>query len=123
MTMTEFLDQMQFEGQIRNDDWTPGQSAKPTPAYYIQSQNDNINSSFQDLLGDIPKEISFASVALGKPPDAVNFWMGNSQSTTSLHRDPYENIYHMVAGTKTFILYVCISGKKLTYNSTTNYHL
>jgi jumonji domain-containing protein 7 len=105
MAMGYFIDQLQVtDEKVRNDDWTSGQTASPSPAYYIQSQNNNLNSSFQELLEDIPNEIDFASEALGKSPDAVNFWMGNSQSTTSLHRDPYENIYHMVAGTKTFIL-------------------
>jgi jumonji domain-containing protein 7 len=37
-------------------------------------------------------------------PDAVNFWLGNSLSTTALHKDPYENIYVQVLGEKHFIL-------------------
>lgn len=37
-------------------------------------------------------------------PDAVNLWIGNSKSITSIHNDPYENIYHVVRGCKTFLL-------------------
>ena len=42
--------------------------------------------------------------ALGREPDAVNFWLGNRASTTSLHRDNYENIYAQICGTKSFVL-------------------
>ena len=35
---------------------------------------------------------------------AVNFWCGTSRSTTSFHRDHYENLYAVVAGAKAFTL-------------------
>ena len=38
-------------------------------------------------------------------PDAVNFWMGNADSITSMHKDHYENLYAVVKGQKTFILH------------------
>lgn len=31
-------------------------------------------------------------------------WIGNSRSTTALHRDNYENIYVQIAGQKHFVL-------------------
>lgn len=37
-------------------------------------------------------------------PDAVNFWLGSSRSTTSLHKDNYENVYVQVLGRKHFTL-------------------
>lgn len=40
----------------------------------------------------------------GKLPDAVNFWMGEAKAVSSLHKDPYENLYCVVSGEKTFIL-------------------
>ncbi|KAI0254391.1 Clavaminate synthase-like protein [Lactifluus subvellereus] len=84
---------------------------------YLQSQNGNLFSSsyftsgdtegdceLANLRGDVPAEISWCSEALGGCPDAVNLWIGDSRSVTSIHSDPYENIYHVVRGSKTFFL-------------------
>ena len=38
--------------------------------------------------------------ALGKPPDAVNLWLGGDRSVSSLHKDPYENFYCVLSGCK-----------------------
>jgi hypothetical protein len=78
---------------------------------------------------------------LGREPDAINFWFGDSRSKTCLHKgkingpnsdsqcwppflrstftDPYENCYAVVRGTKTFVLlppieYYCVHGKACT---------
>ncbi|XP_012558902.2 bifunctional peptidase and (3S)-lysyl hydroxylase Jmjd7 isoform X2 [Hydra vulgaris] len=50
-------------------------------------------------------DISWASEAFGKAPDAINFWMGSSNSVTSMHKDHYENMYAVVRGAKKFILH------------------
>ncbi len=39
-----------------------------------------------------------------KEPDAVNFWMGRSESVSAMHKDPYENLYQVVNGEKHFTL-------------------
>ncbi|KAG8755365.1 hypothetical protein FRC12_010911 [Ceratobasidium sp. 428] len=39
-----------------------------------------------------------------RTPDAVNVWIGGSRSVTSVHSDPYENIYTVIRGAKHFIL-------------------
>lgn len=49
--------------------------------------------------------ISWASEAFGMNPDAVNFWMGNSDAITSMHKDHYENLYAVIKGRKSFILH------------------
>ncbi|CEL59664.1 JmjC domain-containing protein 7 OS=Mus musculus GN=Jmjd7 PE=2 SV=1 [Rhizoctonia solani AG-1 IB] len=87
--------------------------------YYLQSQNGNMYSATDfehgpdhpsgselcpELLSDVPREISWASEALGRTPDAVNIWIGGSKSVTSVHSDPYENIYAVVRGAKHFTL-------------------
>ncbi|KAH7914350.1 cupin-like domain-containing protein [Hygrophoropsis aurantiaca] len=89
MTMQEFFDQL-----MKN------------PILYLQSQNGNLYSSafyeqdgrdsseFQSLRADVPS----------KHPDAVNLWIGDERSTTSIHSDPYENIYTVVQGSKHFTL-------------------
>ena len=51
------------------------------------------------------EEILWASEAFGTQPDAINFWMGGNRSITSTHKDPYENMYAVVRGSKTFTLF------------------
>lgn len=53
---------------------------------YIQLQNGNLMTEYEELLEDVPAQIPFISEALGKEPDAVNFWYGDERSTTSLHK-------------------------------------
>ncbi|KAM0727200.1 Bifunctional peptidase and (3S)-lysyl hydroxylase Jmjd7 [Formica fusca] len=60
---------------------------------------------FRKLWSDAEIEISWATQAFGKQPDAVNFWMGDERAVTSMHKDPYENIYCVVSGEKNFILH------------------
>ncbi|CAE6464459.1 unnamed protein product [Rhizoctonia solani] len=87
--------------------------------YYLQSQNGNMYSAADfesgsdhasnselcpELLSDVPREIPWASEALGRTPDAVNIWIGGSRSVTSVHSDPYENIYSVIRGSKHFTL-------------------
>ncbi|KAI8378028.1 cupin-like domain-containing protein [Radiomyces spectabilis] len=74
-------------------------------AHYISLQNGSLPTEFSLLENDVDPEITWCSEALGKSPDAVNFWFGNEKSITSLHKDPYENCYAVVRGSKTFILF------------------
>ncbi|KAL0120725.1 hypothetical protein PUN28_008414 [Cardiocondyla obscurior] len=91
LPMSEFLDTLEH---TREDS-----------VFYIQQQNSNFLHSFHKLWPDAETEISWASEAFGKQPDAVNFWMGDKRAVTSMHKDPYENIYCVVSGEKTFILH------------------
>lgn len=74
-------------------------------------ENDNLRTTYAALMAYVPATISWAAEGLAlssgadtTSPDAVNIWLGNSLSTTSLHRDPYENIYVQVRGRKHFVL-------------------
>eukprot|EP00794_Sanderia_malayensis_P005279 gene5279-5946_t len=78
---------------------------KTNGVHYIQKQNSNFTDEFSVLVKDADCHVSWASEAFGGRPDAVNFWMGNSDSVTSMHKDHYENIYAVVSGCKTFILH------------------
>ena len=73
------------------------------------------------------------SISLGQMPEAVNLWIGDGRSITSIHngkvdvfvfvfslliatQDPYENIYTVVRGMKHFFLLPpsdgwCLKGK------------
>eukprot|EP00004_Rigifila_ramosa_P003556 TRINITY_DN13807_c0_g1_i1.p1 TRINITY_DN13807_c0_g1~~TRINITY_DN13807_c0_g1_i1.p1 ORF type:complete len:346 (+),score=49.10 TRINITY_DN13807_c0_g1_i1:113-1039(+) len=74
-------------------------------SWYLQQQNDCLRTDYQRLWGDVSLELPWATEAFGGPPDSVNFWMGSSDAFTSLHKDPYENIYAVVRGAKHFTLY------------------
>ncbi|XP_044751249.1 bifunctional peptidase and (3S)-lysyl hydroxylase Jmjd7 [Coccinella septempunctata] len=89
MTMKEFLDNLE----------------NPQPNYvcYIQKQNSNLND-FPEIYNHIEKGYSWASKAFGTEPDSLNFWMGDQRAITSMHRDPYENLYCVIDGFKDFIL-------------------
>lgn len=72
---------------------------------YAQSQNDCLRDEYKDLFSDVPGNIDFARIALQQEgPDAVNFWLGNSRSTSALHRDNYENLFAQIRGSKRFLL-------------------
>ena len=70
---------------------------------YLQAQNASF-SEFVPLHEDVGP-LEWASVAFNDAPDAVNLWLGNERSLTTLHQDPYENIYAVVTGCKTFLLF------------------
>jgi hypothetical protein len=41
-------------------------------------ENDNLRDEYETLYADIPKSIPFARIALGKEPEATNFWLGKT---------------------------------------------
>nr|ODN89836.1 hypothetical protein L204_06113 [Cryptococcus depauperatus CBS 7855] len=102
MTIAELIEKL---GKLGNKN--------STEAFYLQSQDGNVYrnpprpsgppdlSPFQDY---IKAEVEWMEEAVGKAAEAVNLWVGDRKSKTSLHHDPYENIYHVLAGSKTFTL-------------------
>lgn len=76
--------------------------------HYLSTQNDNLRTddALRGLLEDCGGErgVGFADSAFGCAPDAINLWIGDDRSVTSYHRDFYENLYTVVAGTKIFSL-------------------
>ncbi|KAI0772103.1 Clavaminate synthase-like protein [Trametes elegans] len=110
MTMGPFLETL-------SSDKPESEPAKNSEVHYLQSQNGNLfTSRYYDLTGGedisefeplreyIPSEFPWCSDALDKSPDAVNLWIGDEKSVTSVHSDPYENIYTVIRGSKTFTL-------------------
>ncbi|CAI6332250.1 unnamed protein product [Periconia digitata] len=71
---------------------------------YLQTQNDNLRNEYTTIFSDVPESVPFARIALAQDPDAINFWLGNSHSTTALHKDNYENVYVQILGKKHFVL-------------------
>ncbi|XP_043841467.1 bifunctional peptidase and (3S)-lysyl hydroxylase JMJD7 isoform X3 [Dromiciops gliroides] len=72
---------------------------------YVQKQCSNLSCELPQLLLDVESHVPWASEALGKMPDAVNFWLGEEAAVTSLHKDHYENLYCVISGEKHFILH------------------
>ncbi|KAL7949214.1 peptidase family C78 domain-containing protein [Trichoderma barbatum] len=71
---------------------------------YAQTQNDNLRDEYLPLYPDALRDIPFARIALEKEPDAINLWIGNSRSTTCLHKDNFENMFVQIVGRKHFVL-------------------
>ncbi|KAF3098836.1 hypothetical protein TWF102_005888 [Orbilia oligospora] len=77
----------------------------PSTVLYAQSQDSNLTSEYFPISQDIPPTIPWASIALSQRlPDATNIWIGNHHSVSSLHKDPYQNLYGVLLGTKIFYL-------------------
>ncbi|KAJ9663302.1 hypothetical protein H2201_005746 [Coniosporium apollinis] len=100
---TESLDNVLAEIRDQERDKERGNS-QMYGAYYAQTQNNNLPEEYEELYRDVPESIPFARIALQKKPDAVNMWIGNSLSTTALHKDNYENIFVQILGQKHFVL-------------------
>ncbi|KAK4687834.1 peptidyl-lysine (3S)-dioxygenase / protease, partial [Tremellales sp. Uapishka_1] len=89
---------------------------------YLQSQNGNIyrtddaNDSdssppeLRHLSRLFERDIPWMKDAVASSAEAVNLWIGDNRSTTSLHHDPYENVYHVLSGSKMFILISPLEG-------------
>lgn len=63
-----------------------------------------MRGEYSKLYPDIAEDVNWATECFGAKPDAINVWIGNSRSITSLHKDNYENIYCQVSGKKRFVL-------------------
>ena len=72
--------------------------------YYLQAQCGAFVSEFAPLHADV-RPLQWASQAFDAAPDAVNLWLGNRRSLSALHQDSYENLYAVVSGHKTFLLF------------------
>lgn len=73
---------------------------------YLSEQNDNLRKCFPQLMRDIAPSIGIADEAFGADKlEAVNLWVGDERSVTSVHKDFYENMYAVLRGEKLFHLY------------------
>ncbi|RYH13886.1 cupin-like domain-containing protein [archaeon] len=72
---------------------------------YLSQQNDNLRAETSCLLSDIAESIPLADKNFGKDKlEAVNLWIGDEKSVSSMHKDHFENMYAVVSGAKTFVL-------------------
>ncbi|ETN46133.1 uncharacterized protein HMPREF1541_00317 [Cyphellophora europaea CBS 101466] len=97
LTITELFEELSPQTNPRD--------GPAPPVYYLQSQDSNLTTTpLSPLLSDLPQNFDFAVDILGEP-DARNIWIGDERSVTSIHRDPYENLYLVLRGSKTFRLW------------------
>lgn len=93
MNMSQFCDLMEH----REDD---------DAVAYLSQQNDNLRKEFSHLLEDIDTNISIAEDCFSNStPEAINLWIGDERSTSSLHKDHFENMYAVISGEKIFTLF------------------
>jgi peptidyl-lysine (3S)-dioxygenase / protease len=78
-----------------------GKRSSPVP--YAQKQCDCLRDEYSMLVSDI-SELPVSDV-FSSPPDAINLWIGDDRAVSSLHSDPYENLYAVVSGVKRFTLF------------------
>lgn len=73
---------------------------------YLSQQDDNLRRQFPTLLSEVGASIPLAEAVFGAEAlEAVNLWIGDERSVTSLHKDFYENMYAVIEGEKTFWLF------------------
>lgn len=94
-----------YECQTTMSDMMDWLAAPDGPVRYLQLQNGSLNLEFQKLSSDVDSHgLGWANSVFGEEV-LTNIWIGNHLSTTSLHHDPYENIYCQIKGSKIFTLY------------------
>ena len=74
---------------------------------YVSFQNDSLRKQFPTLEHDIDvKGPRLTQDAFGPEAEltAVNLWVGDERSISSVHKDPYDNVYCVIRGIKTFTL-------------------
>ncbi|KAJ0009186.1 hypothetical protein NQD34_016601 [Periophthalmus magnuspinnatus] len=94
MKLSQVLDIM--EGKVRG--------SPHVCVFYVQKQCSNLLEELPELTSDLEPHVAWMSTALGKMPDAVNFWLGEESAITSMHKDHYENLYCVISGEKHFLL-------------------
>lgn len=71
---------------------------------YLSQQNDNFRDQFHELHEDVPSSITLVDDIFDNL-EAINLWIGDERSISSLHKDHFENIYAVIHGEKIFTLY------------------
>lgn len=78
-------------GQIVGEGWVR----------YYSGQDGSLQREVAELGEDLG-DMQFAKEAFGEGESLVNIWVGDGRSLTSMHADPFENLYVVVKGLKVF---------------------
>lgn len=80
---------------------------RSSPVVYYSKQSDCLRTEMKELFSRniFPESFHFAEEAFGTgPPDAINLWIGNERSVSSMHKDFYHNLFYVSSGQKEFLL-------------------
>jgi peptidyl-lysine (3S)-dioxygenase / protease len=102
MTMKLFLQMLLHENDNEQEE-KEDEDEDAIP--YLSQQNNNLINSFPELLDDIECSLPLGDNVFGSLPEAVNLWIGDERSISSLHKDHFENLYVVITGEKIFTLY------------------
>lgn len=91
------------------------QTKKHPPVLYYSLQNNCLRTECETLFSLktpenehhplFPKSFPFAEKAFDTgAPDAINLWIGNERSISSMHKDHYENLFYVLSGEKIFTI-------------------
>jgi peptidyl-lysine (3S)-dioxygenase / protease len=106
MSMKLFLKMLLNDRDDEEDDIkTKGSEEEEDAVPYLSQQNNNLINSFPELLDDVESSFPLGDAVFGSPPEAVNLWIGDERSTSSLHKDHFENLYVVISGEKIFTLF------------------
>jgi jumonji domain-containing protein 7 len=66
---------------------------------YLSEQNDNLRQKFPSIVNDVPVFLPIAAEAFSNcATEAINLWIGDERSVTSLHKDHFEVLLCMFNG-------------------------
>ncbi|PXF42362.1 JmjC domain-containing protein E [Gracilariopsis chorda] len=98
-TLSQLMDQLLRHQAHRQH------SCDCTDVPYYSAQDSSLVRDVPQLMEDIREDtLHFASEAFGSQPSVKNIWIGDERSVSSMHADPYENLYTVVTGIKIFYL-------------------
>lgn len=98
-TLSQLMDQLLRHQAHRQH------SCDCTDVPYCSAQDSSLVRDVPQLMEDIREDtLHFASEAFGSQPSVKNIWIGDERSVSSMHADPYENLYTVVTGIKIFYL-------------------
>lgn len=99
-SVSSLLDNIQRVDRVGMTGWN---EAEGVP--YYSAQNSSLTNDLPELMEDLDDEtISFATAAFEGSATAVNIWIGDERSVTTMHADPFENMYAVITGSKRFTL-------------------
>jgi hypothetical protein len=96
---------------------------------YLSEQNDNLRQKFQQVVNDVPSSLPLVDEVFGNPEtEAINLWIGDERSVTSLHKDHFEvssvvSCYCLCFTTAIPILFVQNIRLPLSFSSVHSLHL
>jgi len=94
-----------FPEGLETAELSNGKDTADHAVLYYSRQNDCLRTELKALfdLNLFPSSFDFAEEAFDTgSPDAINLWIGDERSVSSMHKDHYENLFYILSGEKVF---------------------